>query len=324
MEGGFKSKFGWLSRKKKTAPSAIPRSRTPTIPRKTSVYAPREPPAVKPRFDLNASLSQSTNTKSTRDATDYMSTAIAQKQRQASSSAQTVLSVSTTRSRPRIPDFGPAPSAASSVNTLGLPKPISSSLASSMRKQSQADILKKVRAAPPPPAVSSEGSARSKPTTSVSSSRLYAPTASSLARMQATVKPTGSRPMPTIPRTTSTSSTAIPAVPAIPAGPFANASSRENVQFQSNFNVSKPLKPPAPASPMKKGKLAQSQMKSPLKAASSSRLRAQASGLHAVKSKPDLRKEREIAGRKAEIKARQGRLGEERELRKMLGDDVEM
>jgi hypothetical protein len=62
-------------------------------------------------------------------------------------------------------------------------------------------------------------------------------------------------------------------------------------------------------------------MKYPLKAAPSSRLRAQASGLHAVKSRPDLKKEREVAGRKAEIKARQGRLGEERELRRMLGDE---
>jgi hypothetical protein len=69
-------------------------------------------------------------------------------------------------------------------------------------------------------------------------------------------------------------------------------------------------------------------MKSPMKSASSSRLRAQASGLHAVKSRPDLKKEREVAGRKAEIKARMGRLGEERELRRMLGgdqgEDVEM
>jgi hypothetical protein len=65
-----------------------------------------------------------------------------------------------------------------------------------------------------------------------------------------------------------------------------------------------------------------------MKSASSSRLRAQASGLHAVKSRPDLKKEREVAGRKAEIKARMGRLGEERELRRMLGgeqgEDVDM
>jgi len=62
-------------------------------------------------------------------------------------------------------------------------------------------------------------------------------------------------------------------------------------------------------------------MKSPMKSASSSRLRARASGLHAVKSRPDLKKEREVAGRKAEIKARMGRLGEERELRRMLGGE---
>lgn len=73
---------------------------------------------------------------------------------------------------------------------------------------------------------------------------------------------------------------------------------------------------------MKKGKPA------PVKSTPSSRLRAQASGIHAVKSKPDLKKDREVASRKAEIKARQDRLGEERELRRMLGDenreDVEM
>ena len=55
-----------------------------------------------------------------------------------------------------------------------------------------------------------------------------------------------------------------------------------------------------------------------MKTAGSSRVRSQASGLSAVKSRPDLAKEREIQARKAEIKARQGRLGEERELRKML------
>jgi hypothetical protein len=300
------------------------------MPRKTSVYAPREMPVVKPKFDLNASLSKSTTTTtSKRDHTDYMSSTIAQKQRQASSSAQTTLSVSTTRSRPRIPDFGPPSSAGSTLNTLGLPKPTSSSLASSMRKQSQADILKKVRAAPPPPPDSSEPTTRPKPT-SMSTSRLHAPTASSLARMQATVKPTGARPMPAIPRSISTSSTTVPTiprstsstippVPTIPAGPFANASARDNVQFQSNFNVSKPHKPTTLAvnSPRK----GTSQLKSPMKSASSSRLRAQASGLHAVKSRPDLKKEREVAGRKAEIKARMGRLGEERELRRMLGGD---
>jgi hypothetical protein len=291
------------------------------MPRKTSVYAPREPPLVKPKFDLNASLSRSTNTTSKRDPTDYISSTIAQKQRQASSSAQTILSVSTARSRSRIPDFGPPPTAGNSVNTLGLPKPTSSSLASSMRKQSQADILKKVRAAPPPPA---DQQIRAKPTTTTSStSRLHAPTASSLARMQATVKPSGARPMPSIPRSTSTSSTAIPPVPAMPSGPFANASSRDNVQFQSNFYVPKPLKPTSSTGPsLKKGK-STSQLKSPMKSAPSSRLRAQASGLNAVKSRPDLKKEREIQGRKAEIKARQGRSGEERELRRMLGDEVD-
>lgn len=63
------------------------------------------------------------------------------------------------------------------------------------------------------------------------------------------------------------------------------------------------------------------QLKSPLKSAASSRIRGQASGISAVKSRPDLRKEREVQAKRAEIKAKQDRLGEERELRRMLGDE---
>lgn len=312
ISGGLRSRFGWLGRKKSIGPAAILRAPAthfpaPTMPRKTSVYAPRDPPAPKPKFDLQASLSRSTSTN--RGLSTSTSTRIRPKQRQASSSALTSLSSSTGRSRSKLPDFGTLGSnsaATSSVNTLGLPKP-SSSMASSMRKQSQADILKNARSAPPPPSEFS----RPKVTSAVTSSRLYAPTASSLARMQATVKPEGPRPLPVVPsKKTSTLPT---------TEPFGAASTRDNVLFQSNFNVPKPIPKPLPSA-LKKG-TSMSQLKSPMKTAGSSRVRAQASGLSSVKSRPDLGKEREIQARKAEIKARQGRLGEERELRRMLAGD---
>jgi hypothetical protein len=71
--------------------------------------------------------------------------------------------------------------------------------------------------------------------------------------------------------------------------------------------------------------------KTPSKQTSSSALRARhkASGLSAVKSKGDVRGDADVAARRAEIKARQQRIGEERELRELLGgqnglNDVEM
>jgi hypothetical protein len=50
-----------------------------------------------------------------------------------------------------------------------------------------------------------------------------------------------------------------------------------------------------------------------------SRARAKASGLSAVKSKGDLKGEVNAQRRRAEIRAKQERMGEERALREMLG-----
>jgi hypothetical protein len=68
--------------------------------------------------------------------------------------------------------------------------------------------------------------------------------------------------------------------------------------------------------------------KTPSKQTSSSALRARqrASGLSAVKSKGNVRGDAEVLARRAEIKARQQRIGEERELRELLSgvNDVDM
>jgi len=49
------------------------------------------------------------------------------------------------------------------------------------------------------------------------------------------------------------------------------------------------------------------------------RVRQKASGLSAVKSKGNLRAEKEVEARRAAIRAKQQRIGQERELREMLG-----
>lgn len=268
--------------------------------------------------------------------TSFLAQGQPQKTRHASSSASTVLSSASSkiRPRPRIPDFD-APKGSkistSSVTTLGLPKigsTGSGSSGKSMRKQSQADIIRSARIAPPPPSESeavpsdknaSQGASAMLPPSSTMkrSSTLYNPTASSLARMQATVKPNTARPLP------------VPPPPSISTSkPFGQGSSRGNENlFASNFNIPKPQASPAAiglssiTSPNLGKAPSAPGARTPLRPSSlaAARARAKASGLSAVKSKGNLKGEVEMQRRKAEIKAKQERMAEERGLREMLG-----
>ncbi|WVQ93273.1 hypothetical protein IAU59_000339 [Kwoniella sp. CBS 9459] len=360
---GLSSRFGFLrNSRKSTAASAAGNHSTHTVaasmmPRSTSVYAPRDPPQPRKAFDLEASLARKP-TASRRRSTD-LSNVIkphpevledivspraadhegsgrchAQKDRGRSTSAQTVMSQSSTAPRrPKIPDFAPPGSnraASSSTNTLGLPK--SSSMSSSMamsKKASQVEIIRNARPVPPPPGSGSVNeSLRTashtpaggpRPTSIHRSSTLYLPTASSLARMQATIRPNPERPLPQPPSAhlhahTTTSTPRITST----VQPFGNASSRDNHLFESNFSVSKPMNPPIslkPKSSLPASSLASGKMPTP-----AARSRAKHSGLSAVKSKSNLREEMEVKRRRSEIRARQEQRAEERELREMLGD----
>ncbi len=285
----------------------------PTMPRKTSVYAPRDPPRQRKKFDLQGSLRRSQTTTHLKSSELSSSTKpmsglpqisdnLAGDERWRSTSAQTVLSTgSRTQLRPKLPDFGPTARLDSTINTLGLPKPSSMSSSHSMKKQSQFDLIRSARTVPLPPTDERRKPAKSTAPSLVRSSTLYAPTASSLARMQATVKPTSDRPLPVPPT---------PAVPRFPTSkPFGAASSRNNLLFESNLhNVPKPVHKSISHQTSSRS------IASPTKA----RLRAKASGLSAMKSKGNLRGEVEVQQRRAEIKARQERLAEERGLREML------
>ncbi|WVF65621.1 hypothetical protein IAT40_000351 [Kwoniella sp. CBS 6097] len=367
---GLSSRFGFLrnSRKSTTTPAELVGSTSSTsggattvMPRSTSVYTPRDTLQPRKPFDLEASLARKP-TASRRRSTD-LSNVIkpypevleeiksprtmeerghAQKDRARSTSAQTVLSHSSTAPRrPKIPDFAPPPvsnrSALSSTNTLGLPK--SSSMSSSLamsRKASQVEIIRNARPAPPPPAGSLSGSAHEslrgtphapaganagvRPASIHRSSTLYLPTASSLARMQATIKPNPERPLPQPPSAHSHTQThAQVSTPRITSTvqPFGTASSRNNHLFESNFSVSKPVNPPPASLKPKSSMPASMTSKMPTPAA---RLRAKHSGLSAVKSKSNLREEMEVKRRRSEIRARQERRVEERGLRETLGD----
>ncbi|KAK8843365.1 hypothetical protein IAR55_007022 [Kwoniella newhampshirensis] len=316
-------------------PNSIP---APTMPRKTSVYAPRDPPQPRKKFDLDASLAQ----RPTRRNSTYLANVIkrnpeifetvenpaqvteSQKDRGRSTSANTMLSYGSNASRrPKIPDFAPPGGhnpTSGSTNTLGLPKSqsMSSSFGLSMKKQSQADLIHNARPAPPPPTATIVGSALTRPAAINRSSTLHLPTASSLARMQATVKPTPERPLPVIPSNASASGTSqIPRLGST-VQPFGNASSRSNYLFESNFHLNKPSLP-SPAMKRQLGGASRTPMKGKGAASfSTARVRAKTSGLSAVKSRGNLKEEMEIKRKRSEIKARQERIGEERELREML------
>ncbi|KAK6904358.1 hypothetical protein I203_105170 [Kwoniella mangroviensis CBS 8507] len=347
---GLSSRFGFLRNKKSMAlPPAMPTAPAvssppvpaPTMSRKTSVYAPRDPPHGRIPFDLEASLARKP-TASRRRSTDLTnvikphpevledirsptSQAVpkGQKDRGRSTSAQTVLSQSSSQAprRARIPDFAPPAgmhkAASGSTNTLGLPKStsVSSGLAMS-KKASQAEIIRNARPAPPPPPPSAfetprVGGSSTRPVSINRSSTLYLPTASSLARMQATIKPNPDRPLPMLPPPAHHH----PSTPRITSTvqPFGSAQSRNNQSFTSNFNMSKPapttLKPRTSQSAIGKSQ-----------STAAARIRARQSGLSAVKSKSNLREDMEVKRKRSEIKARMERREEEKELREMLGD----
>ncbi|TYJ54063.1 hypothetical protein B9479_005249 [Cryptococcus floricola] len=250
----------------------------------------------------------------------------------------------------------------------------STSAARAYKRQSQMDLLRNARPAPLPPApvhdvqqkstsstqtagehprVPSSSSTRSlmtpaapRPQAASNPNRhstLFQPTAASLARMQATVKPRTDRPLPTLPSTPSAMvqpaiqptqakenkkengdiEVISPSISFNTIQPFGNASSRENA-FESNF-MSKPspsntkgsLNGKSSTGPkttlMKKGSTASI-------SAVAARNRARSNGLSAVKSRGDLRdKEQDIKRRKEEMKAGMERRKEERELRELLG-----
>lgn len=199
-----------------------------------------------------------------------------------------------------------------------------------MNKQSHADIIRTARPAPAPPIeelmeYTENVAPVPRPATIKRSSTLYAPTASSIARMQATVKPTAERPLPATPN--------VAARPIATTKPYGLASSRST--FDSSFNVPAPTQGATTASRPLKSALKTPAMPSPRKtpskqiSSSALRVRQKASGVSAVKSKMNAKGDAEVLARRAEIKARQQRMGEERELRELLGapngvNDVEM
>jgi hypothetical protein len=157
------------------------------------------------------------------------------------------------------------------------------------------------------------------------SSTLLAPTASSLARRQATVKPSVS-PNPSV--SASTSRRPLPRPPAAPptgltpnmAGlvvqPFGEASSRANMLFESNFHISPTPKLSGKDSPLKSPTKRGPGPKSPRRTATG--VRARASGLNAIKAAGHT----DVAGvarRREEFRGKQERLAQEKELRLMLG-----
>lgn len=193
--------------------------------------------------------------------------------------------------------------------------------------------------------------ARDTPPRSLSSrpSTLFAPTASSMARMQATVKPPGASatasPMPRpLPRPPKPSGIQITGPQIATTTPFGAANSRANHLFESNFHLPpkagdkpsglpkmtsspsaasllSPRKRPAAvtssrptiSSPMRLGTL-----KSPARASlSAQRARDRASGVAGVKARNH--DDAGVAQRRADIKAKHDRVREERELRSMLG-----
>lgn len=351
------SKFGFLRASKKSVPAtSLTNSKTkttsasvPPLPKSSlgshvtdpdggSSIARKDTTAARRRSaELTNLVKRAPVLPSEAPPTSFLAQGQPQKSRHASSSASTVLSSASSkiRPRPRIPDFD-APTGSkvstSSVTTLGLPKTGSigatgsGSSGKSMRKQSQADIIRSARPAPPPPSEVEAVASDKNPTQGVMlppsstmkrSSTLYNPTASSLARMQATVKPSMTRPPP------------VPPPPSISTSkPFGQGSSRGNKNlFASNFNIPKPHPSPAPVgqssitSPnLGKGPSAPG-ARTPLRPTSlaAARARAKASGLSAVKSKGNLKGEVDMQRRKAEIRAKQERMAEERGLREMLG-----
>lgn len=256
-----------------------------------------------------------------------------------------------------------------STNSLGLPEPSSpfgrpslpsssrgSSTSRAMKTQSQAELIRNARSTPLPPkhetidktypvlAATQKASTASlgstpKPPTSIihRHSTLFRPTVSSLARMQATVRPKADIPPPTISPTPSALVTPamrqkqvlqkrdgdpVDPVEMVAAShpiktiqPFGNATSRENA-FETNI-MSKPAATLCKGGPSHGKGIMKKKSSASLAAA---RARAKASGLKAVKSRGDLReREKERRRKKDEMRVLSCRRKEERELREMLG-----
>lgn len=257
-----------------------------------------------------------------------------------------------------------------STNSLGLPEPSSpfrrpslpsssrgSSTSKAMKKQSQAELIRNARSAPLPPkhetidktypvlaatqkvSTASLGSIPKPPTSIIHRhSTLFRPTVSSLARMQATVRPKANIPPPTISPTPSALVTPamrqkqvlqerdgdpVDPVEMVAAShsiktiqPFGNATSRENA-FETNI-MSKPAATLCKGGPSHGKGIMKKKSSASLAAA---RARAKASGLKAVKSRGDLREtEKEMRRKKEEMRVLSCRRKEERELREMLGE----
>ncbi|EAL20385.1 hypothetical protein CNBF1950 [Cryptococcus deneoformans B-3501A] len=295
-----------------------------------------------------------------------------------STSAQTVKSQSSSKTprRAAIPDFVPPSTTKqeasdkttlASTNSLSLPKPPSpfrpsgnsssnsgSSTTRAMKSQTQAELIRNARSAPPPPkhemidkadsalavtqtmSKASLGSTTTPPTSIIHRhSTLFRPTISSLARMQATVRPKADISLPTVPLTPSALVTpatqqkqvkleregdpvemVASSLPIKTIQPFGNASLRDNA-FETNF-MSKPAATPCKGGASHGKGIMKKQSSAGLAAAA--RARAKASGLRAVKSRGDLReKEKEMKRKKEEMRVLSGRRKEERELREMLG-----
>lgn len=254
-----------------------------------------------------------------------------------------------------------------STNSLGgLPKPPSpfrrcsnsssnrgSWTTRAIKRHTQAELIRNARSAPPPPkyesinkadcvlavtqkvSTASLGSTTTPPCVVQRDSTLFRPTISSLARMQATVRPKADISLPKIPSTPSALVT--PAMQQKRAKleregdsvemvassfsiktiqPFGNASSRDKA-FQTNF-MSKPAATPCKGGAGHGKGIMKKQSSAGLAAAA--RARAKSSGLRAVKSRGDLReKEKEMKRKKEEMRVLSSRRKEERELKEMLG-----
>jgi hypothetical protein len=156
-----------------------------------------------------------------------------------------------------------------------------------------------------------------RPANPTRTSTLHQPTKSSLARMQATIRPTDSRPLAQAPARDLIT-------------PYGKGSSRGSM-YDESFNAPDPslsacsqpmpahvLKPAMrnnfPASP------ARGAGGTPKKTASAAAMHARhrASGLSAVKSRGNMKSDADVAARRADIRAKQQRMEEERELRDLL------
>ena len=358
---GLASRFGFLNRKKRVSRSAQtpPTALIVSNPRSlmTSSNTSSTRPTISSSMRDQGAVSQ-LRSASGRPQAGQSNNTRQQKNRAPSTSAPSVLSTtSRIKVRPKLPEFG-APavpvSTGGSVNAIGLPVDTTTkgSVSSTMsaRKQSQAEIIRKARPAPAPPAAMSLGkveltatgavkdtkilSASTSSTANKRVSTLTQPTAASTARMQATVKPSLDRPLPSLPK------------PKIETSkPFGRGSSRDDSTFDTSFNVPKPFLPPPSAFPSppqhtaltRVGGTTPGRLRGPLRSTTNLKSpgksprggsvagqRAREKAGMNIKARGDTRAAMEATHKRVEVKARQERLAEERALRDMLGGNFVM